>query len=82
VNLPTPWRVHRVTTRGDAMDSDTVEGVLALIDEQPDDAESHQRLGKAYSAAGRYEEARTAYERSLELDPTDPFTHFYLGNWY
>lgn len=64
------------------MDSDTVEGVLALIDEQPDDAELHQRLGKAYSAAGRYEEARTAYERSLELDPTDPFTHFYLGNWY
>ncbi len=64
------------------MDTDTVEDVLALIDERPTDAELYQRLGKAYSAAGRYEEVRAAYERSLELDPTDPFTHLYLGNWF
>jgi Tfp pilus assembly protein PilF len=28
------------------------------------------------------EEAKAAYERSLELDPCDPWTHLYLGNWY
>jgi len=29
-----------------------------------------------------HEEARTAYERALELDPKDAFTHLFVGNSY
>jgi tetratricopeptide (TPR) repeat protein len=64
------------------MEPQTVEGVLSLIEKRPDDAELHQRLGQLYCKAGRMEEARAAYDRSLSLDPTDPFTHLYLGNWF
>ena len=59
---------------------ETVEQVLALIEDQPADAELYQRLGKLHLEAGRAEEARVAFVRSLELDPKDAFTHLYLGN--
>lgn len=42
--------------------------MLALLGEQPD---SYNRLGKAMSELGKPEEARAAYARSLELDPTN-----------
>jgi tetratricopeptide (TPR) repeat protein len=64
------------------MEPETVEDVHALIRERPSDPELLQRLGRLYMKAGRLEEARQAYERSLELDPCDPFTHLYLGNWF
>ena len=66
----------------DVVEPDTVEEVLALIDERPGDAELFQLLGKLYLRAGRLGEARDAYERSLALDPNDPWTHLYMGNWY
>ncbi len=58
---------------------ETVEQVLALIEMRPIDAELYQRLGVLYRHS---DEARGAYERSLELDPSDAFTHLYLGNWF
>jgi tetratricopeptide (TPR) repeat protein len=64
------------------MEPETVEDVLALIEKQPADAELYQRLGQLYSKEGRSEEARRAFEQSLELDPKDAFTHLYLGNWF
>jgi hypothetical protein len=42
--------------------------MLALLGEQPD---SYNRLGKAMSELGKLEEARAAYARSLELDPSN-----------
>ncbi len=65
--------------RGDAMEPETIDDVLALIAKRPGDAELYQQLGNLYSKADRREEARTAYERSLELDPKDAFTHLFLG---
>ena len=64
------------------MEPQTIEDVLSLIETRPADAELHQRLGLLYSKAGRMEESRAAYERSLALNPTDPFTHLYFGNWF
>ena len=61
---------------------ETVEDVLALIEERPADAELLQTLGRLYLKAGRLDEARAAYERSLALAPDDPWTHLYLGNWF
>jgi tetratricopeptide (TPR) repeat protein len=63
------------------MEPETIEDVLALIENQPGDAELYQRLGQLYSEADRPEEARGAFERSIELDPNDAFTHLFLGNW-
>ncbi len=60
----------------------TVEDVLALIEKRPADAELYQQLGHLYNKADRREEARAAYERSLELNPKDAFTHLFLGNWF
>lgn len=63
------------------MEPRTVAGVLARLKKRPDDAELFQLLGKLYLKGGKLKEARKAYERSLVLDPKDPFTHLYLGNW-
>jgi tetratricopeptide (TPR) repeat protein len=68
--------------RGRGTDNKTVEEVLALIEEQPTDAELFQLLGRLYVKEHRFQEARAAYERALALDPNDPFTHLYLGNWF
>ena len=64
------------------MEPETVDDVLALIEKRPADAELYQQLGHLYNKADRREEARAAYERSLELNPKDAFTHLFLGNWF
>jgi Flp pilus assembly protein TadD len=61
---------------------DTIEEVLALIETRPDDAELFQILGRLSLRAFRFEEARGAYERSLALNPDDPWTQLYMGNWF
>ena len=38
---------------------------------KPDDAEVHFRLGTAYAQLGRWGEAIAAYDRGVELDPTN-----------
>ena len=64
------------------MEAETIEGILKLIEQRPADAELFQRLGGLYRGANRMDESRQAFERSLELDPSDAFTYFYLGNWH
>src|SRR5687767_14772066 len=64
------------------MEMDTIEDLLARLKERPSDSELFQQLGQAYTKAGRTEEAREAFERSLELDPDNAFSHLYLGNWF
>jgi tetratricopeptide (TPR) repeat protein len=41
-----------------------------------------RRLGKPSRKLGMGEQARAAREESLRLDPCDPWTHLFLGNWY
>src|SRR5207249_7165903 len=31
---------------------------------------------------GAMGKAKAAYERALQLDPTDPWTHLFVGNWH
>lgn len=64
------------------MEPESIEEVLALIENQPEDAELFQLLGQLHFKAGHTAEAKAAYERSLELDPEDAFTHLWLGNWF
>jgi len=42
------------------------QNILALF---PSDAEAYNRLGKAYTELGKYNEARDSYEHSLQIDP-------------
>ena len=56
---------------------------------QPDMAEAHLRLGMAYAALEKKDEAEESYKRALQLykkqveaDPKDPVGHFYLGEAY
>lgn len=48
------------------------QNILALF---PSDSEAHNRLGKAYTELGRYEEAKDAYAKALQIDPTNSIAH-------
>lgn len=43
----------------------------SILEMFPDDVEVHNRLGKALSEVGRYEEAREAFARTLALSPSN-----------
>jgi tetratricopeptide (TPR) repeat protein len=78
-----PNPVHNPPAPEELADDDPeFSDLLRLTAERPDDAELFQRLARRYRRRGQMTEARAAYERSLELDPSDPWTHLLLGNWY
>ena len=55
-----------------AMQGQWREAVAAnknIIDNFPNDADAHNRLGRAYMELGEYSQAREAYKRATELDP-------------
>ena len=64
--------IFRYATDGEAH-------LKGLIEREPDRAFLWVRLGNFYSNAGENEPARIAYERAIELDPTDIEAHFMLG---
>ena len=47
---------------------EAVEVNQALIEKFPNDVEAHNRLGKAYLEMGEYAQAKTIYEKALQLD--------------
>ena len=46
------------------------------IELNPNYSEAHRRLGLVFQHLGRFEEARAAYKRALEMDPLAPNTNF------
>ncbi|WP_156512654.1 tetratricopeptide repeat protein [Planctomyces sp. SH-PL62] len=54
--------------------------LLRYLEDQPDDFRALHILGRWYSRRGRFAEARDALARALQADPTDVFTHLYIGN--
>ena len=48
---------------------EAVEANRAIIEAFPTDGDAYNRLGRALMELGRYQEAREAYEKGLELDP-------------
>jgi len=48
---------------------DAITENKAIIATFPDEADAHNRLGKALSEVGKIKEARESYTRALELDP-------------
>ena len=47
-----------------------IERLAARLETAPGDNKGWRMLGWAYFNTGRYEEAATAYAKTLELDPT------------
>ena len=63
--------------------ADTVDPVAELwqrVQSDPTNAQLWQDLGRLYDESGFRDEAESAYRKSLELSPTDPWTHLYLAN--
>jgi tetratricopeptide (TPR) repeat protein len=52
----------------------------AMVEDAPRSARSQRELGGALAAAGRIDDARRAFERSLAIMPDDPATLYNLGN--
>lgn len=50
---------------------DAITANRAIIAAFPDEPEGYNRLGKALSETGKIKEAREAYQRALELEPTN-----------
>jgi tetratricopeptide (TPR) repeat protein len=50
---------------------DALEANKAILATFPNDTDSYNRLGKALMELGRLNEAKKAYKRALELDPTN-----------
>ena len=50
---------------------DAITANRAIIASFPDEADAHNRLGKALSETGKIKEARESYQKALELDPTN-----------
>lgn len=48
---------------------EAVEVNREILESFPTDPDAHNRLGRALMELGRYQEARQAYQQSLELDP-------------
>jgi hypothetical protein len=48
---------------------DAISENKSIIASFPDEADAHNRLGKALSETGKIKEARESYQRALELDP-------------
>ena len=44
---------------------------MGIIDVFPDDADAYNRLGKALTQLGRYNEARDSYRHALKIDPNN-----------
>jgi cytochrome c-type biogenesis protein CcmH/NrfG len=48
-----------------------IAGLEACVARSPRDLELFVELGAAYEAAGRADDARSAYRRAIEIDPRD-----------
>ena len=75
--------VHSPPSNTELADAgDKIADTLYLIERRPNDAELFQKLGGLYRKKGKMAEGKAAFEKSLELDPRDPWTHLFLGNWH
>ena len=49
-----------------------VDGLAAKLEENPDDLEGWQKLGRSWTVLGEFEKAEAAYGRAADLAPDDP----------
>ena len=59
--------------------SDAVSANMAILGEFPDDLEAYNRLGKALTEIGQIEEAKGAFQRALQISPSNAIASKNLG---
>ncbi|WP_020576508.1 tetratricopeptide repeat protein [Actinopolymorpha alba] len=59
-----------------------LETLAPVRDELPDVVAVHLLLGRAYFASAQLRRAQGAFERVLELDPSDDYARFVLGRTF
>lgn len=59
-----------------------LETLEPMVDELHDVAAGQLLLGRAYFASAQLNRAQKAFERVVELDPTDGYAHFALGRTF
>ncbi len=59
-----------------------ISALSVAINIDSENSEARVRLGQAYAAAARLEEARQQFEQAVQLDPNDADANFYLGALY
>ena len=57
-----------------------IEKIQALLEKEPDDAFLNFGLAMEFVKAGRTEDALTAFDRTLSIDPNYSAAHFHKGN--
>ena len=50
-----------------------------ILETHPDHAPSYEGLGRSLFKQRQYEEARTQFEKAIELDPKSPAANYQLG---
>lgn len=76
--------VYGLYRRGTALlEQGDPRGAIAALEEavaaEPDRASLWEPLGRAFFATAQLGRARSAFERLLEIDPSDHFAHFGVG---
>jgi tetratricopeptide (TPR) repeat protein len=84
-------------TEADSAKLRTLSGLVALMDDRPEDAEAafkkaieldpadaagYEQLARLYAKTGRLNEAVTTYETAIKARPEDPNLHYFLGTLY
>ena len=81
---PAPESAYELLQRGQTLLDGRHHAQAAIVLERADRAEPGkasilEALGRAYFNSGQHEAARATFERLLELDPSEHYAHFALG---
>lgn len=58
---------------------DALDALSPVLESQPNDASVHLLAGRAYFDSAQLVRAQAAFEKVLELDPSDHYARFALG---
>ena len=81
---PAPESAYELLQRGQTLLDGRHHAQAAIVLERADRAEPGkasilEALGRAYFNSGQHEPARATFERLLELDPSEHYAHYALG---
>ncbi len=80
---PNSWHVHRVQAQlyaDEAKHTEAIAEYKAALQQQPENPDLYEALGDEYRASSQMENARTAYQKELQLAPSNPIALYNAGS--